>query len=437
MKPKLEEMINQSGMTKREVAKAMGLRPETVSRHINHKINVGCDDLEKYTKILKCNFLDFFVDRSIAQIIGRWEFLDKKEQTKYLFLPRGEQNLELTSILTHRTLGAVIGSPQDVKNAFLSNPGTPVSIIDLSDVGDTPFHREDVGKYCYVKLRDNQLIAGNCYPQPNSKFLVENHQSGDLHGIEIEWARPVLSVMYDVDVPQFNKRVYEINKFDDPVVADYEILNIEYTEAQPQNRDNEDFGMTSFEIRGTAPAYRYLDEVDESKDIEICNIYGRYIRFKDVENTGRLFELLDVEAWLTRFVDLFRTVECWSDVVLDSVPNIQDVDDYKGLVIIEQVRVIDSNKKNKSDLVEKVLNYAIDRFSFEVMALESESWNLVKIEDNEVKFIENNDDKKFFKEFYKSKGWVELKVPQTDDLAEEIFAAHRSTNNALLIRLEQ
>ena len=50
----LNKMIISSGKSKREVAQAKGITPETLSRHISGKIGISLDDAEHYAEILGC-----------------------------------------------------------------------------------------------------------------------------------------------------------------------------------------------------------------------------------------------------------------------------------------------------------------------------------------------------------------------------------------------
>ena len=48
----LDKKIAESGMSKKEVAAAKGITPETLSRHVHGKIQMTLQDAEQYGKIL-------------------------------------------------------------------------------------------------------------------------------------------------------------------------------------------------------------------------------------------------------------------------------------------------------------------------------------------------------------------------------------------------
>ena len=54
------KVVEASGLSKKEIAKRKGVKPETLSRHISGVIRMTFDDAHDYAKILGCPPQDIF-----------------------------------------------------------------------------------------------------------------------------------------------------------------------------------------------------------------------------------------------------------------------------------------------------------------------------------------------------------------------------------------
>ena len=68
----LDKKIAESGMSKKEVAVAKGITPETLSRHVHGKIQMTLQDAEQYGKILGCTAQDVLFATNPIKVIGNW-----------------------------------------------------------------------------------------------------------------------------------------------------------------------------------------------------------------------------------------------------------------------------------------------------------------------------------------------------------------------------
>ena len=59
-------------MSKKEVAAAKGITPETLSRHVHGKIQMTLQDAEQYGKILGCTAQDVLFATNPIKVIGNW-----------------------------------------------------------------------------------------------------------------------------------------------------------------------------------------------------------------------------------------------------------------------------------------------------------------------------------------------------------------------------
>ena len=75
----LDAVIRASGMTKKQVAKAAGIMPETLSRHIHGHVQMTLDNAEKYADILGVTVQRIMFVHPPTPIIGRCNY--KKDET--------------------------------------------------------------------------------------------------------------------------------------------------------------------------------------------------------------------------------------------------------------------------------------------------------------------------------------------------------------------
>ena len=67
----LDAVIRASGMTKKQVAKAAGVMPETLSRHIHGHVQMTLENAEKYAEILGVDIAKVMFQNPPTPIIGR------------------------------------------------------------------------------------------------------------------------------------------------------------------------------------------------------------------------------------------------------------------------------------------------------------------------------------------------------------------------------
>mgnify|MGYP005993696415 CR=1 FL=1 len=80
----LDKKIAESGMSKKEVAVAKGITPETLSRHVHGKIQMTLADAEQYGKILGCTAQEVLFPTKPLSVIADWRL--NEEGQPYLDL---------------------------------------------------------------------------------------------------------------------------------------------------------------------------------------------------------------------------------------------------------------------------------------------------------------------------------------------------------------
>jgi len=207
----LNKMIIASGKSKREVAEAKGITPETLSRHISGKIGMSLNDAEDYAEILNCAPQDVFFGSHPAPIIG-----------KNTLHPGDYQGKPITEAKWVREMGnfgkyfTQYQSVQPGQIGFFMTKVAPEyngrfhffdNVIDM--VLLEPIEKQYVsnqqcaGRLCYIHLDEDWQCDAELskvwqvlvYPNPDGTHtLVNPFGLGTAVNKRLLWATPVLGV---------------------------------------------------------------------------------------------------------------------------------------------------------------------------------------------------------------------------------------------------
>lgn len=213
-KNNLEELILLSGLTKREVAKAKGITPETLSRHIHGKIQLTMKDAEEYAEILNTTAYHILFATPEIPVIGR----------AHISGSVAKNNVRTTRTMDLRGIGkafypALIGRDTGVIHWTVdkeyegpwrtwNNVWQMVKLPDLSD----PIPDYCVQHLCVSKLEETlelrqgptNFLTGILYPEPKNRWTVDinGHHPEDntKTGLKIEYAMPVIATLMRPDI---------------------------------------------------------------------------------------------------------------------------------------------------------------------------------------------------------------------------------------------
>lgn len=206
----LDAVIRASGMTKKQVANAAGIMPETLSRHIHGHVQMTLENAEKYAEILGVTVQKIMFVHPPTPIIGRCNY--KKDETieRVYYKPDSwKKGLQIKAFLgddlcaVHWTCNDdYTGDFIEYKNAFNFFLKTPIL--------ENKVHCGCVENVSLIKLKHPfqlpnqdpmQILGGVLYPEPGKRYTLHSGKLGiHLKNLEIEWATPLVSALFRPDL---------------------------------------------------------------------------------------------------------------------------------------------------------------------------------------------------------------------------------------------
>ena len=206
----LEIMIRKSGMLRKEVAERMGIRPETVSRHVSGALQFSIKQASEYAVILECNAQDILFSQNAVPLFGELndsyvKMCDPSEGEISYHVPFPVDNNRRFVIANHTAQSKKWANG---RMYMFSN-----ECILKQNVDDTSFMRLSIFKIA----KDNKVRFGVIYPQPGGTFNVglntdshnptEQNNPSDAtvfadvqNNLTLSWATPVLSCIMQPDL---------------------------------------------------------------------------------------------------------------------------------------------------------------------------------------------------------------------------------------------
>jgi len=197
----LDEIISQSGMSKKALAEEKGVTPETVSRHIHSKISMTLQDVEDYARILKCQPHEIAYTSPPIPILGAWV---TDPVTKNMKLINRFQNDK-----TYRKKGIRLHGNYNEDWACIywnldQNTQSPwrhfhdsLTMIKIGSVTDNKIDQNAIMNKCYVMTKAGVMLSGVLWPQHHNALYTLTDVIGVpeenriLTDLDILWAAPV------------------------------------------------------------------------------------------------------------------------------------------------------------------------------------------------------------------------------------------------------
>ena len=208
----LNQLIERSGMFKKEVAAKKGITPENLSRQLHGHTGVTLCDLDEYSKILDCHLAEIIFPGQQINVIGGWWVSEEDGHLPVLksYKPinlncegsfKGA-NLKIKAkdfLLTGRYVGIANFDVLPNQSLPIGHPGT-LCLINIDGAETKKFYQEDIGKFCVALVANGTLVAGELYPRPNGQFEFWLPEIGLSQVFsEIHWARSISSMHFGFD----------------------------------------------------------------------------------------------------------------------------------------------------------------------------------------------------------------------------------------------
>tara|TARA_B100001939_G_scaffold279553_1_gene248167 strand:- start:374 stop:1051 length:678 start_codon:yes stop_codon:yes gene_type:complete len=212
----LENCIRKAGKTKKEVAAAKGVTPETLSRHMHGRIQMTMLDAEEYARILNVPVQRILFKEEPIPVIGDCLIKEKAIQRtlhdpqRYQVYVPGTWAIDV-ACFTWKCEKPYQGIWYDWDGCIQLVKHSPIvdKFVDPTAIQ----HIAAVKTKRPIKVHGEEMtiIAGVLYPQPKGLWTVHNGKMDiEYKDLELEWATPMTAVIFRPDLR--GVVIEEINK---------------------------------------------------------------------------------------------------------------------------------------------------------------------------------------------------------------------------------
>lgn len=217
MSNNLSVMIARSGLHKKDVGAAIGVAPETVSRHMSGNIQINLKLAEEYAKVLNCMPQDILFATKPLKILMHNHIHADGEISRVLagqICPNKKVRAKSGKIYMNHMfqdkLGANIttmdreysGKCEEYRNAICIVRSQPVQqnyVDEACDKRPSYFLVQEAEK------GSTTIGYGVLYPEPGDLFTVVDSNNGNVRrGLKLIWATPHISTVFRPDLREIN-----------------------------------------------------------------------------------------------------------------------------------------------------------------------------------------------------------------------------------------
>ena len=217
MSNNLSVMIARSGLHKKDVGAAIGVAPETVSRHMSGNIQINLKLAEEYAKVLNCQPQDIlFATKPLKIIMHNHVHVD------------GVVSRVLAGQICPRTKGRAKSGKIFMNHMFQDKLSAAIWTMDkdytgqkerlrdaISIVRSKPIQQNFVDEACEKRpsyylingSRDSasEIGYGVIYSEPGNLFTVVDCDGDEIRrGLKLIWATPHISTVFRPDLREIN-----------------------------------------------------------------------------------------------------------------------------------------------------------------------------------------------------------------------------------------
>ena len=218
----LKQWAKQRGMSGAELAVARGVRPETVSRHMNDRTEMSMNDYTEYAQLLDVDVATLIVEpipMPVFGVLDRQSFVHPRHQSQVpLQVSTGGGRVSRASIAILQPRQFVVRAG-DGAESYSRLPAEDMQSEGMFMVHAPSLSAKEIPQHCLSRLclvstvvdgRDTWLL-GNLYLEPHHRIhsggetysVAPYWRAGDvdiLTGLTVEAAAPVMAKIYAPDV---------------------------------------------------------------------------------------------------------------------------------------------------------------------------------------------------------------------------------------------
>ena len=222
----LRKLVKAKGMTGAELAKLRGIRPETVSRHMNDRTAMSQADYQAYAEILEVEVTNLMAQATPTPIFG---VMDRSSMVHERHSSMPEIGITFGGpSATGSVAIAVLQPKQMIRTA--THDFSRLNLDEIQMDGCFLVHKasltsQEISHHCHSRLclssaliseKENfQWVLGALYPEPEAGVAIgnavnhirytivpynSNSETGIFKSVKVEAAAPVLSKIYAASV---------------------------------------------------------------------------------------------------------------------------------------------------------------------------------------------------------------------------------------------
>ena len=200
----LDAVIRASGINKKQVAKAAGVTPETLSRHIHGKVQMTLENAEKYANILGVSVQKVMFVNPPTPIVGE-AILKTNNNIVRNFYKEWTSGVQIAAYVSD-DLCAIKYTAEPAYNGYWYEYANALCFYLKQPILDHTVHPSCVQNSCLAMLEDEiklpnqeptKLLAGVLYPEPGDLYTIDSPKNGvHFRGLKLSWATPFLSALF-------------------------------------------------------------------------------------------------------------------------------------------------------------------------------------------------------------------------------------------------
>ena len=203
----LDAVIRASGMNKKQLAKAAGIMPETLSRHIHGKVQMTLENAERYAEILNVSVQKVMFVNPAIPIVG--SAILKNNEIIRSFYNMWTQGIQIPAFLGD-DLCAIKYSSETGYTGLWYEYSNALCFYLKDPIINHYVHQSCMQNSCIAMLEDEiklpnqgatRLLAGVLYPEPGELYTIDSPKNGvHFRGVQVRWATPYVSALFRPDL---------------------------------------------------------------------------------------------------------------------------------------------------------------------------------------------------------------------------------------------